>query len=707
MKRVLAMVLATAGILSVASPALANTAYPIDAVNVRSGPGTDYAVIGTLNPGQTADVVAREGSWLRVRTGDGTVGYVADWVTREVYDGPTYVQVVDGPLNLRSGPEFGALAIGRVPKGAQYRALESLNGWYRIDTVTDGTGWITGQFSAVVGMEPAPTPTPAPTPVTPPADLLVKEVQSAANTALYTGRSKEYDLVAPVRAWERLTYVDSAEGWLKVANTSGARGWIEGDEVNLRDRGVDFAMQASYSVAEGDWEIAYLKVREVVPGGTGLVLRAGPSAATAAKRELAAGQRMKLLTIPPTEFVEVMLPDGETGWVSRNWLKSVAGVPAESVRLTRAAPGVVRLELTGLSAPATLTPSATALTVALPENANRRASLTVGEAGVVDFGLQQAAFNVRFDQPVQSRVLEQSDTRLVVEIRPVVQRVERIPGADRETYRFSLTGTAVPTVRRDGEGVLLTVPGALLQSGVTAPAGLTLQQGLEGVTARVVSSRSFAIMQGNGYVDLVLYAAGLAGKIIVLDPGHGGVESGAVGLGGLLEKELNLSVALKLKPLLEAAGARVILTRGGDARCASPAELSTVPGAEQLRYDLNCRAVLSNTRQADLFLSIHANANPSRYERGTETYWSSDNLNAARSQVLAGLVQQELLAGLGLQNRGVRDQIFYVIKYAQAPAALAEMAFVSNSTEEGLLKQESTRQKAAEALFRAVTRFFQ
>ncbi|HLN63267.1 MAG TPA: N-acetylmuramoyl-L-alanine amidase, partial [Symbiobacteriaceae bacterium] len=168
----------------------------------------------------------------------------------------------------------------------------------------------------------------------------------------------------------------------------------------------------------------------------------------------------------------------------------------------------------------------------------------------------------------------------------------------------------------------------------------------------------------------------------------------------------NLSISLKLKALLEQAGAKVVMTRTADTRCSTPAQLSGLTGAEQLRVDLNCRTVVPNTAGADLFLSVHSNASPATSARGVESYWSTENLNDPQSRFFATLVQNEMVKALGTPDRGVMDEMFYVVKFTDAPAVLAEVGYVTNPSDEALFKQDAVRQQTAQALLRAMQRFF-
>lgn len=211
---------------------------------------------------------------------------------------------------------------------------------------------------------------------------------------------------------------------------------------------------------------------------------------------------------------------------------------------------------------------------------------------------------------------------------------------------------------------------------------------------------------------------------IVIDPGHGGKEVGAVGPGGLYEKDITLEVARKLANALSAkTGARVVLTREDD----------TLVSLDQ-------RTAIANQYKADLFLSIHMNAAPGKDAKGSETYFlsleASDELakkaaetenasahNSASSDLnlilwdlaqqayldessrFAQAIQEEMNAATGVANRGVKQAPFKVLVGATMPAALVEVGFISNPEEEGKLKSDAFQNLMVDALARAVQRY--
>lgn len=179
----------------------------------------------------------------------------------------------------------------------------------------------------------------------------------------------------------------------------------------------------------------------------------------------------------------------------------------------------------------------------------------------------------------------------------------------------------------------------------------------------------------------------LAGKVIAIDPGHGGKDSGAVGF-GLKEKEIVLDVGLKVQKLLEAEGAKVIMTRNNDTF-----------------VELEDRASFANNAKADIFISLHINAATSESANGTETYWN-EKYQSANSKKLAEKIQNRLIEKLGTRNRGVKDAGFYVIKYTTMPSVLAELGFISNEAEAAKLKTSKFREDASEAILLGVLDYY-
>ncbi len=183
-------------------------------------------------------------------------------------------------------------------------------------------------------------------------------------------------------------------------------------------------------------------------------------------------------------------------------------------------------------------------------------------------------------------------------------------------------------------------------------------------------------------------SAQFSGRKFVIDPGHGGTDPGAVGIDGGAypnEEDFVLDVALRLRTLLQNAGATVVMTRTTD---------TTV--------SLTTRRDITNAEAPDAFLSIHCNSFSDASAHGTETFWwTSGNL---ADQNLAGRVQAKMLTAFGLTDRLVKQANFTVLT-SNPPASLAEMMFISNQAEFDLMNTPATRDAAADAFYRAFADF--
>jgi N-acetylmuramoyl-L-alanine amidase len=248
----------------------------------------------------------------------------------------------------------------------------------------------------------------------------------------------------------------------------------------------------------------------------------------------------------------------------------------------------------------------------------------------------------------------------------------------------------------------------------------------DGATVADATPARAAVPTADGETSLVR-ALGLKIGRIVIDAGHGGHDSGTLGVDGIEEKDVVLDVALRLGKLLsDRLGAEVIYTRSDD---------TFVP--------LETRTAIANKAQADLFLSIHANSSPDESARGVETYYlnftsdptaldvaarenavSDQSIHQlsdlvkkialkdkiAESREFAADVEQSLYGGLhagnaGLKDRGVKKAPFVVLIGANMPSILAEISFVTNPKDAEQLTQPEYRQRVAESLYKGIARY--
>jgi len=219
-----------------------------------------------------------------------------------------------------------------------------------------------------------------------------------------------------------------------------------------------------------------------------------------------------------------------------------------------------------------------------------------------------------------------------------------------------------------------------------------------GMAAFLLFILGLAVVWGERPVAQVASYA-VANRVIVIDPGHGGFDPGAQ-RGEFKEKEITLAISRKLEQNLSKAGAMVILLRDSD-ESLSDSELKGSL-SERKRQDLGRRVEKANEAKADLYISIHANADPSPRWRGAQTFY---NKNSTEAKLLAESIQQELTAGLGNTNRKALAGNYYIIDKTKMPAVIVEVGFLSNPEEARLLSQPDYQQRVATAIFTGITKY--
>ncbi|SEN73468.1 N-acetylmuramoyl-L-alanine amidase [Mesobacillus persicus] len=192
----------------------------------------------------------------------------------------------------------------------------------------------------------------------------------------------------------------------------------------------------------------------------------------------------------------------------------------------------------------------------------------------------------------------------------------------------------------------------------------------------------------------------LSGKIILLDPGHGGPDPGAVKEDGI-EKDISLSVSLKLRDYLQQQGALVMMTRETDIDLADK-ELKGY--SKRKVQDLKRRLDMINHSDADFFASIHLNAIPSAKWKGAQTFYSGHYKESKRG---AKFIQEELRRNLENTNREAKtSNDIYLLKNSKIPGVLVEIGFLSNPTEREMLKQEQYQEQVAASIYQGIMRYY-
>lgn len=179
--------------------------------------------------------------------------------------------------------------------------------------------------------------------------------------------------------------------------------------------------------------------------------------------------------------------------------------------------------------------------------------------------------------------------------------------------------------------------------------------------------------------------------VIVVDPGHGGEDPGKVGINDVLEKDLNLQIAKKVKKLLEEAGIKIVMTRTND----------KVPDAK--KEDLNQRVQLINETKPTLALCIHQNSYPDEKIKGAQVFYHTITPEA---EDVATIVQEQLRTVDPTNTRQIKENdTYFMLKNCQVPTIIVECGFLTNPEEAAKLTQEEYQDQIAQAISEGVVKW--
>lgn len=215
-----------------------------------------------------------------------------------------------------------------------------------------------------------------------------------------------------------------------------------------------------------------------------------------------------------------------------------------------------------------------------------------------------------------------------------------------------------------------------------------------------------AVFYGTKASDLSFFMPEpLSGVKIVIDPGHGGIDGGA-SHGETIERDITLSMSLKLEKELKAKGATVVMTRRkeGDAIAEHDPNGDYPTTRARKRADLLLREEIMNNSEADIVLSLHVNAVPEERWRGAQVFYHAEGHEGG--ELLAKSIQAAIRENIGNTEReALAIKQVYILKKAKAPAVLVETGFLSNNEERELLKSEKYQKQMVEAITKGVRRF--
>lgn len=463
---------------------------------------------------------------------------------------------------------------------------------------------------------------------------------------LRRGPGHAYQVISTLPQNASLVILSESGEWRQVMTSNGQIGWVFGQYIVA-----DQAFQAGS--------------HNVVVRASRLNVRQGPGKAYPVVTTLVEGQ-LTQVTGKIGEWFQVIV-GGKTGFIHQEWVTPViAETPVEE----SVAPP--QSDVTGPPPQSTVTVTVPLARV-MADVLNMRGGK--GTEFPVVTKLPSGMLVAVLEEGTWSKVMLENGVIGYV----LTEYVESVGGQALARIRANMVN------ERSGPDVAFSVV-------ATHPVGQTLTfNGWDGSWVKVSSN------SGTGYIlgDLLSFTftttpvdftlppatgSSLKGFIVAIDPGHGGPDPGAIGTNGLYEKNVNFTMAMKLRALLVDAGAEVIVTRVSD-----------------YTLSLDERIGIAHNAGADLFVSIHNNAHPSSAVSGTQTFYG-----ITPGSFDLGYQVHRRLVGIGMADKRLSSANFGVLVRTKIPAILTETAFLSNPNDAALLAQEIFLDHAVRAHFEGI-----
>ncbi|MFC0477874.1 SH3 domain-containing protein [Robertmurraya beringensis] len=624
---------------------------------VKKGASQSYSTVATLTKAQKVSIIdsfknSLGEQWYRVN-----LGSIQGWVIGTVFEiqSNETKTVQTNQAQVKKGASQSYSTVATLTKDQKVSVIDSFKNssgeqWYRVD-LGSIQGWVIGTAFEAQTVSP---PTPS-------VDLpaIGATVYSSGETNVRRGATTAYASVATLATNQAVTVLDSfthstGESWLRVKVNSTLSGWIPANSVSTELKNTVVVGSTMYV------------------GNYNTYLRSGASTQYKVKQTLAIKSKVTVLNefvnSSKQSWLQVKTPTGVTGWVLKSDLVNSQSELKYVYALNKA---VIRK---GAS-------SSYTVTATLKENDS-----------LLILGTHNNWLNVETSNGVRGWV-DQSLTSSVSLKRltsPVIQtsgNEQYLTWKKPTDFSFSYSLLSERRLKLQGGITDIELP-------PTNPVGIqsidTFTSGTEKtMVITFLPGYTFTLRDYSDRVVLKVAENGLKGKRIVIDPGHGGKDPGAIGPSGLKEKDVVLESALMLKTELERYGAIVTLTRSTD-----------------IFLELSERTAISNANNYDAFISLHTDAFSST-TKGTTTYLNTTvNFNGPRSRDLGNAIQENLISSLGTYDRGVKEQEFYVNRMNEIPSVLVELAFISNPNEEALLKSTAFKQKAVLGIRQGLEEYF-
>lgn len=573
------------------------------------------------------------------------------------------VQVTVDKLNVRSGPSLQDTIVTTLPNKTVLPVISTKNDWIQVKLPNGQSGWVANWLVNTQQQQQKP------------ATASAKQVESnTTNLNVRSGPGQTYAVVQTINPGTRYPIVQKSGEWIQIQLNAGTKGWVANWLVKEVGAGQAVPPPSTGSTPP-----------TTNPAGTGSqpkppavqgasltldfapYVYATPDASTPAIGQLHAGEKITVLN---RQNGWIQFPyDGVNAWLSTDQTNPDTGQPtlpengngntqpqtgqpsSSSQTATVKTDGLnLRSEPNTTSAIQATLPAGSALTVLEKQGDWYRINTAAGKTGWV------AGWHITVNQPSMP-----TPSGPYVTIMNPDTNVRSGPSTDHNVIKQVQPGEKYGIANKSGEWFQVNFP--------------------DGSTGYIAGW----LVSANG-APAVVRSNDLAGKVIVVDAGHGGTDGGSTGSSfSTLEKTVNLQVSLLLRNKLEAAGAKVIMTR-----------------ADDRKLTLQQRVDIAIQNQADIFVSVHHNTHPNSATNGSIIFYYSQG----NSSKLASLVQTELVKATSYKDMNYRYGNYFVLRENPVPSILAEISFLSNYNDEIRARSEKQQDLAAEGLFKGIVQYF-
>ncbi len=548
------------------------------------------------------------------------------------------VEITTDTLNVREGPGLSYQVISVVKRGDQFSVIEEKSDWIQVSLNSSGkkgwvAAWLVKKHSAV---EASPSKS---------------GIVTANQLRVRSGPSTSYKVVTTLTQGATVTINKTESNWHQI-KTSSVTGWVAAEFIEeiKSDTGGSSSSQQTGKITANN-----LNVRSTA-STSGTILG-----------KLQKGSTVSIQSVE-SNWVKIQY-NGQAAWISKEFVE---------ISSTSSQPSVANNTDTGSSSGLIGTITATTLNVRSTSSLNGKIIGTVSKAQAFEILAEEnnwAKIKLKNGQLgwVASWYLskEQSSTTTKVDVDENSTATILYNGTN--IRKSATTNSSVISRANAGEAfTVLSVKNDWYE--------IQLKNGSKGFVAGWLVTVSGTSQQ----IERPGAEQYLKNKVIVIDPGHGGRDTGATGIKGSYEKNLTLKTAQQLYDKLKSAGANVIMTRNTDSY-----------------LSLSSRVGMSHTHAADAFISIHFDSILDSSVRGLTSYYYHNY-----QQGLATTVGKEVASFTKLKDRGVRYGDYHVLRENKRASVLLELGYLSNSAEETLVNSAGYQTNAATGIYQGLAKYF-